>query len=56
MVIAPFINPQSEIRWVLQLMRGITEEWCDEMMDQYSLPRVPDFLLDWDKFVTEFYA
>jgi hypothetical protein len=55
MVIAPFVDPQSEIRWVLQLMRGITEEWRDEMMDGYDLPQIPRFLLDWDEFVEEFY-
>jgi hypothetical protein len=56
MVIAPFVDPQSEIRWALQLMQGITEEWCDKMMDRYSLPHIPGFLLDWDKFVKEFYT
>jgi hypothetical protein len=56
MVIAPFMDPQSEIRWVLQLMWGITEEWRDKMMDGYSLPQVPGYLLDWDEFVEEFYT
>jgi hypothetical protein len=56
MVIAPFMDPQSEIRWALQLMRGITKEWHDKMMDGYGLPQIPGFLLDWDKFIEEFYA
>jgi hypothetical protein len=37
-------------------MWGIMEEWQDEMMDQYKSPVVPNFLLDWDLFVGEFYA
>jgi hypothetical protein len=52
----PFVDPESEIRWALQLMRGITKEWYDEMMDRYSLQLILGCLLDWDKFVAKFYA
>jgi hypothetical protein len=56
MVITPFMDPELEIRWALQLMWGVTEEWHDEMMDRYNLPQIPSCLLDWDEYIAKFYA
>ena len=52
--IAPFPDPETEIRWALQLLDGDAAPWRDAQLAKYNLAAVPANLLDWDLFVDLF--
>jgi len=54
--ITPFPDPETEIRWALQLLTGDAAPWRDEMLSGYQAVPVPANLNDWDDFVTAFRA
>jgi len=54
--ITPFPDPETEIRWALQLLMGDAAAWQDEMLSGYQANPVLANLLDWDEFVTAFTA
>jgi hypothetical protein len=54
--ITPFPDPETEVRWVLQLCEGDTAQWRDELLSHYDDLLVPQYLLDFDDFVRHFKA
>jgi len=55
-VITPFPDPETEMRWALQLLEGDMAAWRDEMLSGYQAVPVPANLNDWDDFVMVFQA
>jgi len=51
-----FPDPETEIRWALQLLTGDAAPWRDEMLSGCQAVPVPVNLNNWDKFVTAFQA
>jgi len=51
-----FPDPETEIRWALQLLEGDAAAWQDEMLSGYQANPIPNNLNDWDDFVTAFQA
>jgi hypothetical protein len=45
-----FLDPETEIRWALQLMEGEAAPWRDEQLLKYDRPAVPAYLHDWDLY------
>jgi len=52
--IAPFPDPETEIRWALQLMKEDAAAWRNEMLAHYHDLVPPAMVTDWDHFVEAF--
>lgn len=53
-VLSPFVGPDQQIRWTLQLMAGDTSQWRDEQLHLFDQVPPPVHLGVWDDFVTAF--
>ena len=55
-VISPFADPEQQIRWVLQLLKGEAAPWRDQQLNMLKANPPPAHLLTWDAFCDEFEA
>ena len=52
--IAPFVDPETQIRWILQLIDGEAAAWRDEQLDAMELQNPPLWVGDVDAFSQHF--
>ena len=53
-ILSPFVGPEQQIHWTLQLMAGEASQWRDEQLQLFDQVPPPVHLGVWNTFVTAF--